>query len=372
MPAPTPKIRDAFARLGRATVVVTACVAWLGGVPLFAQSASSTAPALLDNMDNRAPALKLLDPVAGVRIVGQSIEPGLGSFGNASERLALAVPAGSSALLAYDIPPAPLIQELRLAATISCNRPGAQLAATVVLPRSPDPQTGAPRQLLIRSGKIADGSAWEEITLDDLPAHLADQARVARAKYGGNVDERGAYISQLVILAPGGSGMTELTVDQITVHGVFGTPSKPPTPIVANGTPSQVVPAAYPSPISPNVTRPAVPRIIQWQGEPLELLQKIGFDAVWMGRSPTPNEFADATRLGMFLVCPPPSPEQLATASLGPEYNQILAWDLGPLATDGDIEFAHRWAQAIEQRESLADRPVLLQPFGLTQSMNSR
>src|SRR5688572_8369493 len=222
MPAPTPKIRDAFARMSRATVVVAACVVWLVGGPLYAQPASSTAPApaLLDNMDNRAPALKLLDPVAGVRIVGQSIEPGLGRFGNASERLILAVPPGSSALLAYDLPPAPLIQELRLAATISCNRPGAQLATTVVLPRSPDPQTGAPRQLLIRSGKIASGSSWEEITLDDLPAHLADQARVARAMYGGSIDERGAYVSQLVILAPGGPGMTELAVDQITVHGV--------------------------------------------------------------------------------------------------------------------------------------------------------
>ncbi|MBA3483489.1 MAG: hypothetical protein H0T51_16900, partial [Pirellulales bacterium] len=369
MPAPTPKIRDAFARNWRATVVVSACVAWLCSGPLHAQPASSTtpAPALLDNMDNRAPALKLLDPVAGVRIVGQSIEPGLGNFGNASERLILAVPAGSSAQLAYDLPPMPAsIEEVKLAATISCNRPGAQLAATVVLPRSLDPQTGAPRQLLIRSGMIAPGSVWEEITLDDMPAHLADHARVARSKYGSNIDERGAYVSQLVILAPGGPGMTELAVDQITVHGVLGTPGKPSARIAATDTPSQVVPAAYPSPIPPNVKRPAVPRIIQWQGEPLELLQKIGFDAVWMGRPPTASELAEATRLGMFLVCSPPPPEQLATTGLGPEFNQILAWDLGPLATDGDLELAHRWAQAIEQRESMADRPVLLQPFGMT------
>ena len=259
---------------------------------------------------------------------------------------------------------------MRLAASISCNRPGAQLAATVVLPRSPDPETGAPRQLLIRSGKIAAGSAWEEITLDDLPAHLADQARVARAKYGGDVDERGAYVSQLVILAPGGPGMTELAVDQITVHGVLGTPGRPSAPIAAHDSTSQVVPAAFPSPISPNpspnLKRPAVPRIIQWQGEPLELLQKLGFDAVWMGRPPTASELADATRLGMFLVCPPPPPEQLAATGLGPEFNQILAWDLGPLAADGDLELAHRWAQAIEQRESIAERPVLLQPFGMT------
>ena len=40
---------------------------------------------------------------------------------------------------------------------------------------------------------------------------------------------------------------------------------------------------------------PAMPRIIQWQGEPMEFLQKLGFDAVWMGRLPVASELAEAS-----------------------------------------------------------------------------
>src|SRR5687767_2188598 len=106
MPATTPRNCATIARNWPATALALVFVAWLGCEASHAQPAMSTtaAPALLDNMDNRAPALKLLDPIAGVRIIGQSIEPGLGSFGNASERLTLAVPAGSSAHLAYELP----------------------------------------------------------------------------------------------------------------------------------------------------------------------------------------------------------------------------------------------------------------------------
>ena len=122
-----------------------------------------------------------------------------------------------TAQLGYDIPPAPVIQELQLSAWVLCNRPGAQMAATVVLPRSVDPRTGKPRELLLRGGETAATGGWQEIKLADLPEHLADQARVARAQRDGDVDERGAYVSQLVIFAPGGPGTTEILVDPVSV-----------------------------------------------------------------------------------------------------------------------------------------------------------
>ncbi|HEX6963781.1 MAG TPA: hypothetical protein VF175_18075, partial [Lacipirellula sp.] len=123
------------------------------------------------------------------------------------------------------------------------------------------------------------------------------------------------------------------------------------------------------TPVQPGATPPtppAVPRIIQWQGEPLETLERIGFDAVWMGRLPTQQELAELDRLDMFAVCPPPSPEQLHAAGLGPSFARIIAWDLGQLAANTDVNLAHRWAQSIEIHETQPGRPVLLEPFGFT------
>jgi hypothetical protein len=354
----------AFSRVGFLLVMLGACA---GAQTLFAQASLSDvqAPVLLDNMDTSAPTLKLLNAAAEIRVVGQSIERGVGQFGSASERVLLVAPAGSSAFLAYNIPPAAVIEELRLAAWISCNRPGAQLAATVVLPRSVDPRTGRPQELLVRAGAVAPAAAWQQVTLEQLPSHLADQARVARASHGGEIDERGAYVSQLVILAPGGPGVTELVVDQITVHGVLARPGQIAESAAPAATISQVA-AEMPAKVNSFAAkRPAAPRIIQWQGEPPEMLQRMGFDAVWMGRLPTERELAETSRLGMFIVCPPPNPAQLKAEGLGQNYAPVLAWDLGQLTRSDDIDHVHRFAQAIEMYETDAARPVLLEPFGL-------
>jgi hypothetical protein len=326
-------------------------------------------------MDNATPALKLLNGSADVRVIGQQRDRAHKQFGNASERVSLSVVAGGSAHLAYDLPAAIVLAETRLTAWVSCNRPGTQLAATVVLPRAIDPETGEPRRLLIRSNKNGRGGDWEQLDFSELARELPAQARVARAQYGGIMDERGAFVSQLVILAPGGPGTTELWVDQIAMYGVLNVGGQAPG-AAPNGvvTASAITPAAASAPVANSTAAiaalsgkpPAVPRIIQWQGEPLEFLQKLGFDAVWMGRPPVESEIAAAQRLGMFIVCEPPTPEQMRTLPLDGRFSQVMAWDLGPLTQPGELELYHRWSQAIEYHESSPTRPVLLRPKGMT------
>jgi hypothetical protein len=326
-------------------------------------------------MDDATPAFKLLNPSSEVRILGQAVEAQRNRFGNGAERIIVAASAGSSAQLAYDLPEAVVLSETRLTAWVSCNRPGAQLAAMIVLPRSIDAKTGEPRRLLIRSNKNGRGGDWEQLEFSDVARELPAQVRVARAQYGGAIDEREAYVTQLVILAPGGPGVTDLTVDQLAMYGVLNVggdaPGSAPNAIASGGV---VMPAAHnaaatattPVLAASGGRPPAVPRIIQWQGEPLEYLQKLGFDAVWMGRPPIDSELAAARRLGMFIVCEPPTPEQMRTTPLDGRFAQVMAWDLGTLTQPGDLALCHRWAQAIEYYETDRTRPVLLRPTGMT------
>ena len=325
-------------------------------------------------MDDATPALKLLNPSADVKLVSQAIQAGRSRFGSASERVVFTAPPGSSAQLAFDLPSAIVLSETRLTAWVSCNRPGVQLAAVVVLPRAIDEETGEPRRLLIRSNENGRGGDWELLDFSELAKELPAQVRVARAHYGGVMDEREAYVAQLVILAPGGPGPTDLWVDQVAMYGVLNMGGKAPGS-APNGTVGMnpITPAAFEAAASttPAITAasgkpPAAPRIIQWQGEPLEYLQKLGFDAVWMGRPPIDREIADAHRLGMFIVCEPPTPEQMRTLPLDARFSQVMAWDLGTLTQPGDLELCHRWSQAIEYYESVPSRPVLLRPTGMT------
>jgi hypothetical protein len=109
-----------------------------------------------------------------------------------------------------------------------------------------------------------------------------------------------------------------------------------------------------------------MPRIIQWQGEPLELLQQLGFDAAWMGRAPNAAELAKANRLGLWIVCPPPPPEALAASAIGPEFDGVLAWDLGELSSPQDVEFAETWARAVKRRDRQPNRPTVLRPRAMS------
>ncbi len=111
-------------------------------------------------MDDATPAFKLLNPSSEVRILGQAVEAQRNRFGNGAERIVVAASAGSSAQLAYDLPEAVVLSETRLTAWVSCTRPGAQLAAMIVLPRSIDAKTGEPRRLLSRSNQTGRGGDW--------------------------------------------------------------------------------------------------------------------------------------------------------------------------------------------------------------------
>jgi hypothetical protein len=337
----------------------------------FAEALAAEPPVLLDDMDGSRPVMRLASPPPGVQLVAQGIESGDGQFGTA-EHLSLAIPPGSSAPLAYNLPPATVIDELRLEAWIWCNRPGMQLAAVVVLPRSADESTGRPRELLVRSGEPAGGGNWEKLSLTELPMELERQARVARAQVGPGVDTRGAYVTQLILLTPGGQGATEVYIDKIAMSGPLRpggrqqAPDASQAPVdlaaawtAAGPTSSSAVPS------TPRQDPPALPRVIQWQGEPFALLKQLGFDAIGMGRLPNERELAEATRLGLWLTCPPPAVEMLEAGGLTEQFDGVLAWDLGELANEADVAGAEELARILGRVDRRASRPTLLRSLSM-------
>jgi hypothetical protein len=340
------------------------------------------APVLLDEMNAGRPVLQLIDAGADVQLVRQAVEAAEGAGGD-TEHVTLAIPPGGSAMLAFPLPEAPVLPELRLEAVAWCNRPGMLLAAIVELPGAIDPVTGKPRQLVLRSETTAEGGMWAPLVLADVPKLLERNARVARAKYGPAVVEAGAYVTHLAVIVPGGRGPTDLWLDRVALFGELrpsggragvvpagGENSLPTNPVDLASTwsagASAEVAGGGATSITPRQAPPPLPRIIQWQGEPLALLRSLGFDAVWMGQLPNADELAEATRLGLWLVCPPPSPEMLEAQPLGAEYDGVLAWDLGELASPDDVALAERWARALQRRERLPNRPTVLRPIAMS------
>ncbi|HMO87191.1 MAG TPA: hypothetical protein PKC18_19960, partial [Lacipirellulaceae bacterium] len=185
------------------------------------------------------------------------------------------------------------------------------------------------------------------------------------------LDVRGAYVTQLVLLAPGGPGPTELWVDRVTVYGAvratmpLGHPTAPSGVDLAAAWTAGATGALEPLEATPRPPVPLVPRIIQWQGEPWPMLQELGFDGVWMGRPPNAGDLAEARRLNLWLVCPPPPLATLQSEGLGRRYDPVLAWDLGELAEGADVELVDQWSRELRRVDPVAGRPATIRAASL-------
>ncbi|MBX3432690.1 MAG: hypothetical protein KF847_05170 [Pirellulales bacterium] len=309
-------------------------------------------------MDREQPSLVLLNPGATIRVLHHASDPSRSRFGSGAEQLVLAAPPGESAQAAYRLPQAPILSELTVSAWLRANRPGTRLAGLVVLPRSLAP-SGQPRRLLVFGDEIAGADEWVRLSLRNLGPALERQSRIVRSEGAdrssphAQIDEREAYLESLVFLCPGGTGPTELLVDQITLHGVVRDSRR----VTETGT--EPVGNAAPQPPLPPL--PLAPRVIQWQGESFALLRELGFDAAALGRLPTSEERRAARRTGLYLVCPPPREE--SGVVIDPSFDIVMAWDLGTAAAEPlAVEDMRGWAEWLKRTDPQRSRPTLLRP----------
>ncbi len=356
-----------LARFGLLLVLSAVGLPRLHGGPRLA----SAPPALLDNMDGDRPILRPITPGSEFRLHRHEIDRQAYRFGSGAERISMTAPGGRQVEFGYKVPNFPIIRELRIVAWIQSNRPGVQLAVRVALPRSLDPATGAAHEVLVGGSTIhADGN-WQRLVLDDLPLAVQRRSRVERAQHGSAIDERGAYVSQVVLVIPGGQGATEVRVDRLEVHGAIS--ARHPTtqsgsrliaaPSAQPPAPTSAVPLRLLPPINTSIVNRSVPpayRTIQWQGEPFELLAKLGFDAVRMGQLPTAEQAREATRLGLSLVCPPPGSRQITEGGIGPELSAVAVWEMGDQLSVADLDPIDRWKQLLRRHDPVEARPMLI------------
>jgi hypothetical protein len=347
--------------------------------------------------------------------------------GNGSEWLRIEAAGGSHIDFACEIGRPRVIDDLVPSLWIKSDRPGMTLAARIVLPRSIDPDTQRPVTVLVTGSGYANAGRWQELRIEQIPRLLMRQIHVLRTQLGPQVDDRGAYVDALLLNVYGGPGTTNVWIDDLSVVGYVpsdSTPSRPTQGGQASRTPLAPVrlppvtdsPGGnpYPSPQDSTASwnarqtaplpagaaapprhtvrlvessllvdgRPMFPRIIQHRGEPLDVLKKLGFNAVWLQRLPAPELLEEADRLGLWLICPPPrgdcpnfrasengtvplgaptSPPS-SLADFGPQFDWVLAWDLGGDLTEAELASTQQWAVQVRAADRRGGRPLVCRP----------
>ena len=110
--------------------------------------------------------------------------------------------------------------------------------------------------------------------------------------------------------------------------------------------------------------KPFLPRIIEHRGEPLAKLQSLGFNCVSVAKLPSPELLAEASRLEMWLIAPPPSAAQLLGRGAGgprkisPAFDCVLAWNMGSFLSKSDLDVTRQWAEIVQNQDP-RDRPIV-------------
>ncbi len=308
--------------------------------------------------------------------------------------------AGASGTLVYmthDLAPARVIDELKPSLWIRSDRPGIQILARIVFPRSINPETQQPDTALVAGTSYTRVGSWEQLRIEEVPRLAAAQARVLRAEFKRDVDIREAFVDRLVLNLYTGTGRTRLWIDDLEIAGFVGEAAAPglqlPPPAVAGGgarpngprgvLTSNDVSSPQP-PVAPAARRegpqlsggvllvggrPMFPRAIEYQGESLARLKKLGFNTVRLRTLPSSEILAAAAENGLWIICPPPMPAGLdrpgndaaPLSEFPPEFDCVLAWDLGEGLTGQELDVVKRWAEQVRKADRLM-RPILCGP----------
>jgi hypothetical protein len=120
-------------------------------------------------------------------------------------------------------------------------------------------------------------------------------------------------------------------------------------------------------------------RAIEYQGEPLSFLRKLEFNAVWLRERPSPALLREASEAGVWLICKPPSPNEIAESKnaadaairgnsgvagvdvsvSSPIYENVLAWDLGDDCTQPRHQEDTNRATLLQSADRLRHRPLV-------------
>jgi hypothetical protein len=306
--------------------------------------------------------------------------------GRRCEHLRITGGGATAIYFAYPIRPARVIGELSVGLWLRSDRPGLQVVARVVLPRSLHPQTGEPLTTLVRGADLRQAGAWQLLRVENLPRAIELQVRVLRSQFGPQVDAREAYVDQVLVNVYGGQGTTSVWFDDLEITGaiepagVAGIRAEESGIALTSGTSLTPLPSVSNLPeveFKRQLTvggEPFFPRIIEHRGEPLAKLQELGFNCVRLERPASGELLAEAARLRMWLIAPPPPLEELKRAPGGPQnsgaapaispaYDAVLAWDMGSGLTARELDLTRAWASAVQQADGRG-RPILCGAIG--------
>ncbi len=297
-----------------------------------------------------------------------------------AEQIVYQCPIGYSAWWWRDVPPAAIIDELKVYASIRATQPGTLLAAEIVLPRTIDPKTNTSMRLLIRpqTRKIA-GPGNVEHSLAEFPLAVARAIRARRISLEKptKIDPTGAYLQRVAIGTPGAIQNGTVWIKELSIEGIVQPLSlakrSPAKSQSINQFASQSTPNSQPSVESKITTtevklgshgfridnKPFFPIAWLHRGESFAELSDLGFNTVVLNKLPTEQQLQQASLHSLKLICPATDKDNF------PKYNAswspVLAWTVAGSSSKRSLDSHLAQVEDARQLPESLMRPVVIQ-----------
>ncbi|RCS40664.1 hypothetical protein DTL42_25185 [Bremerella cremea] len=306
---------------------------------------------------------------ANANLVAHQRKVGDSHFGASSELISLNCGTGTHAYFGHPVPPARVVTDLKYSVWVKTDRQGIQVAARVVFPRAIDPQTGYPRVTLVFGDRNREPNRWNALGIRNIDEQVRQQVAALRSEHGAQFDQREAYVDYVVLNLYTKPGPVNVQIDQLEGEGMLNVEQtatitqRPETPGGLRGMPGttgvnvQLAPQRSDSTTNGQVIEvndhPEVPRIIDYNGEPLGLLRRLGFTAIRTSQAPSSQLQKELLRYNMWSVSSPPEDQSPADQSA------VLAWELP--VTGGEDAFSDFAIRASDLRllDGAKPRPIL-------------
>lgn len=357
--------------LGAIAVFCTLLCGILGGL---ARSAASGP--LVDPLDGRPLGWRLSEADCPAAVEAHWLDAAGGLDRRPCEAITLATGNGTRAILEYRLPPSRVIDEVRATVAVQAVAAGARVGIRLRYPRLIDPATRAPAASIVWGQSHRGRGQWEVLAATPELSARRLREMALRGQFGSGVDLDDAYVDAVVINAYTGPGRATVRLDNLRVDGLVAagsvtagnaSPAAGATRTASTAKPAGVAaqPAAARSGAPPvssiDSAFPAgrLTRVLEYNGEPLDYLRLLGFDAVLLSRPPTADLLREAVRQGIAVYAPPPT---APVPELEPLLSPLAGWYLGTSLDESQLKLAASEAERIGRFPSLWQRPAMVAP----------
>ncbi len=293
------------------------------------------------------------------------------------EQIEFVASKGDNLLITHPVTPSFVIPELKASVRIRSQRRGVQLNARVVLPHNQLPN-GKTMTVLLSGPVSKQQDRFETLTFSgerSLHKLLQGQLWLLRSKHNKEVSLRDAYIDQLSLNVCTGKGKSLVQIDNLKIDGVVEATQIAGRQAITSDSVGNIETAINEGHGLRQVSKtsgqslvvrdgtvllvnekPFFPKIIEHNGEPFNYLKAIGFNTIELKSNATAAELAEAKKLGIWLIVPPPA--SVGVEPIGFEYDSVLAWSVGRELTGNHAGRIRQRIREIRETDSRQGRPI--------------